>query len=51
MLIASYLTEIRVVRTVTLKIVKVLIYRQLRSTYLFLFDVAWKNYYISKLKC
>lgn len=35
MLIASYLTEIRVVKTVTLKIVKVLIYRQLRSTYLF----------------
>ena len=34
LLIASYLTEIRVVRTVTLKIVKVLIYRQLRSTYL-----------------
>lgn len=51
MLIASYLTEIRVVKTVTLKIVKVLIYRQLRSTYLFCFAVAWKNYYISKLKC
>lgn len=51
MLIVSYLTEIRVVKTVTLKIVKVLIYRQLRSTYLFCFDVAWKNYYISKLKC
>ena len=35
MLIASYLTEIRVVKIVTLKIVKVLIYRQLRSTCLF----------------